>query len=66
MKVQYKTRAAGPAGVFGIGSIAEVTEAQARQLVDGGYATALEPFAEMPKAAPAEKPAPVKPKAARK
>jgi len=53
MKIQYKTRAAGPAGVFGIGSIAEVTEAQARQLVDGGYATALEPF---PQAAP--KPAP--------
>ena len=34
MKIQMKTRAAGPEGVFGIGSIAEVTEAQARQLVE--------------------------------
>jgi len=67
MKIQYKTRAAGPAGVFGIGSIAEVTEAQARELVDGGYATALEPFPAKAKTAePIEKPAPVKPKSARK
>lgn len=42
MKIKLKTRAAGPEGVWGIGAVLDLPEAQAKQLVDGGYADALE------------------------
>lgn len=67
MKIKLKTRAAGPDGVYGIGAVIDVPDKQAKQLVADGYATALEPFPAKAKTAePIEKPAPVKPKAARK
>jgi hypothetical protein len=44
MKIKYKTRAAGPSGIRGIGDIEDLPEEMAKRLVDGGYAEALEPF----------------------
>lgn len=59
MKVQFLTRSAGPNGIICPGDIVDVPEAEAKLLVGGKFAVALEAFkadvvAEVPKA-PAKK-----------
>ena len=60
-----KTRVAGPGGVYGIGAVLDAPEKQARQLVSGGYAEALEK-AEEPIPEPAPEPEKKQPKPKRK
>ena len=42
MRVKYITRDAGPEGVHEPGDICEVSEAEGRALMEGGYAVALD------------------------
>lgn len=43
MKVKFKTIDAGPAGVRQPGSVVEVSEAEGKALLEGGYAELVEP-----------------------
>lgn len=43
MKIRMKSISAGPDGVFGIGALRELPDAEAAELVKGGYAEAAEP-----------------------
>lgn len=54
MKIRMKTRSAGPDGIHSVGDIIDIPDKQAKQLVDGGYAEAMEPIAE-PKPEPPRK-----------
>lgn len=51
MKIKMRTLSAGPDGVMDVGKIYTVSVEEARQLVDGRYAEALEPFPESDKQA---------------
>lgn len=51
MKIELKTRLAGPGGIFDPGSVIDLEKGLAEQLVNGGYALSLEPIEE-----PKEKP----------
>lgn len=42
MKIRHITLSAGPGGVFRPGDIRDVSEDEARALITGGYAEALE------------------------
>jgi hypothetical protein len=42
MLVKLKTMMCGPSGNFGIGQIADFGDDQARALIDGGYAEAVD------------------------
>jgi hypothetical protein len=57
MKVRMKTLMAGPEGTFAAGQVADLPEAQAQALIEGGYAVAVEAPAQADQAAPVEAPA---------
>ncbi len=42
MKVKFKTLSAGASGVIRPGDVVEVSESEAKLLIDGGYAGAVE------------------------
>lgn len=42
MKIKLLTLMAGPTGVYNAGQIIDMTEAQAKELIQGGYAVACE------------------------
>lgn len=42
MKVKFKTLSAGASGVIRPGDVVEVSDAEAKLLIDGGYAEAVE------------------------
>lgn len=42
MKVKFKTLSAGASGIIRPGDVVEVSESEAKLLIDGGYAEAVE------------------------
>lgn len=63
MKVKFKTLSAGPSGVIRPGDTVEVSDSEAKLLIDGGYAESAEPKKDP---APEAKPEPSKKKSGRK
>lgn len=52
MKIEMKTLYAGPSGSINPGQVADLPDAEARALIDGGYAISAEPEKPAPKAKP--------------
>ena len=65
MKIKMKTTMAGPDGIATVGSVVELSDDQAKDLIAGGYAVSMEPATLPPTLLlpekPVDPPKPVKP-----